>query len=739
MEAFKLFGSLVVEHVDKATQEVEKFSRQVDQTQASLDKTTAAFDQAQKEAEQYAAELNQAQKAAVPAAQAMTKVKDALSKTAAAVGTAGALGAGLKVFVDQVMELGKAGAAVTQTAESFQRLVVGLGGSTDMLGRLQAASRGTVDDVKLMSSTTALLSGTSGELARSLLETTPQLMEMAKAANKLNPTLGDTTYMYESLALGIKRGSPMILDNLGITVSLEQANRKYAQALGVSVDALTKEQQQQALLNAVLDKGNILVQQAGGNTLSAVDSMARLEAATKNLSDELRAGLAPALADAAEGAVILMTGRRKLEQAVSEHGATVTKQAKSYEEYRTELERAAKAAGYTVDAQGNLNRVQQTGGGVIFRLVEANYLLSEAEFEQGKAAEAAREVAERLGDTRAEAIAGTRRWAMTEEELQAAQASAAAAREQAVESIDAYARAMDEAQAAARDLAIQESGLAESLKGADNAALGKEAINQLNQSLRDGKISGSDYQAMVRDIQLSFGLATRESLALAENIGIVTRAAEQGVIPSEKLSEAIETLKKDAGDGSVDVGALLASQGASSEDIGTFLANVEKAAAKNKDLAEQTGNISETATIAREALAEYDGVLLSNKDNSEKAAKATEEYRLKVEELKAQMDQLTDKTVKVTMIQTTTTGTTGTTSGSGQASGLDSFIVPPGYPHDSYPLRVQSGEMVTVTPANERNRAGRGGGMTVWGDLTVVVQGADGLSADEIMARAQVR
>lgn len=40
------------------------------------------------------------------------------------------------------------------------------------------------------------------------------------------------------------------------------------------------------------------------------------------------------------------------------------------------------------------------------------------------------------------------------------------------------------------------------------------------------------------------------------------------------------------------------------------------------------------------------------------------------------------------------------TSGPGFATGAD-FIVPPGYPNDSYPMRVQSGEHVTVTPAGQ--------------------------------------
>lgn len=55
-----------------------------------------------------------------------------------------------------------------------------------------------------------------------------------------------------------------------------------------------------------------------------------------------------------------------------------------------------------------------------------------------------------------------------------------------------------------------------------------------------------------------------------------------------------------------------------------------------------------------------------------------------------------NKTVKI--IQQIVTKYPGT----GHAGGAD-FIVPPGFPNDSFPMRVQSGERVTVTPANQVN------------------------------------
>lgn len=62
----------------------------------------------------------------------------------------------------------------------------------------------------------------------------------------------------------------------------------------------------------------------------------------------------------------------------------------------------------------------------------------------------------------------------------------------------------------------------------------------------------------------------------------------------------------------------------------------------------------------------------------------------------------------------------------GKASGAD-FIVPPGYPNDSYPMRVQSGEHVQVTPAGEKPT---GSGNTVI--MTNYI--ADSISEDALLA-----
>lgn len=60
----------------------------------------------------------------------------------------------------------------------------------------------------------------------------------------------------------------------------------------------------------------------------------------------------------------------------------------------------------------------------------------------------------------------------------------------------------------------------------------------------------------------------------------------------------------------------------------------------------------------------------------------------------------------------------------GKAAGAD-FVVPPGYPNDSYPMRVQSGEHVQVTPPGEKPSGN---------NVTINAYVADSISEDALLA-----
>ena len=261
---------VIIQAVDKASKEIGKVSTALNDIDKSSGKGAAGFDAA------------------------MSKV---MLTAGAVAGSAAAMGAALK----SAFEIGQQGAAVNQTADSFDLLLKTVGGAPDLLDQLRRASRGTVDDMTLMSATATLLAGTSDELSKALADASPQILELAKAANKLNPQLGDTAFLYNSLMTGIKRGSPMLIDNTGITLKLGEANEKMAKSLGKTTEELTSEEQKLAILNATLEAGDNMLRQVGGNVDSLTDSYSQLGAALKNTGDKLKGIAAPAITEQVDG------------------------------------------------------------------------------------------------------------------------------------------------------------------------------------------------------------------------------------------------------------------------------------------------------------------------------------------------------------------------------------------------------------------------------------------------------
>jgi len=76
-----------------------------------------------------------------------------------------------------------------------------------------------------------------------------QLEELAIGAGKVSKALGrDFTDSFDRLVRGISKAEPELLDELGITLRLEEATNRYAKALGVNAKELTTYQRSQAVL-----------------------------------------------------------------------------------------------------------------------------------------------------------------------------------------------------------------------------------------------------------------------------------------------------------------------------------------------------------------------------------------------------------------------------------------------------------------------------------------------------------
>ena len=150
---------------------------------------------------------------------------------------------------------------------SFERLAQDLGSSGDvMLNKLNEVSKGTISNKDLMLSVNkAVALGVGNNM-----EDLARLLEIARVKGQ---ALGvDTTQAFNDMVTGIGRGSPLILDNLGI---ITKGWAEEAAATGQAMDA-------QFIMNKILADGAVELANIGEVALTPQERMAQL---TKQFSD----------------------------------------------------------------------------------------------------------------------------------------------------------------------------------------------------------------------------------------------------------------------------------------------------------------------------------------------------------------------------------------------------------------------------------------------------------------------
>ena len=281
-------------------------------TQAELTAARAAEQLAQAQnrtaqsAAQAAAAESRAEKAALQLAQAQAKANQVAqsgggyfqqmgaamqSSILGIVGPAAIATTAIK-GIELAINAAQSGAQLQGIEQSFRSLAQ-TGGQTaeTLLTKMRAAAQGTISDAKLMESANTGLLLTNGKMAAEL----PRLIEIARASARA--TGQEVSFVFDSLTRGISRGSPMIIDNAGITLNAAKAFDDYAASIGKSADQLTKAEQQQATLNAVVAAGNDIIAKTGGTVASNAELYAKANTQienAKNRASELAAdGLAP--------------------------------------------------------------------------------------------------------------------------------------------------------------------------------------------------------------------------------------------------------------------------------------------------------------------------------------------------------------------------------------------------------------------------------------------------------------
>lgn len=208
---------------------------------------------------------------------------------AAAAGTTALAGAAAKLAIDA--------APLEQVEAAFEGLAESAGrGKDEMLAALQESSAGMISNRDLMLSFNEAAQLVSVDFASKLPDAMDALGKVSAATGK------DLNFLLDSLVVGVGRLSPMILDNLGITVDLSEAYEDWARSQGVAdselsgfVKTMTKAQQQEALMDQVLTRLADNTAAMPDITGSAAAGIASLGATFQNAKDSIGKAFVPAL------------------------------------------------------------------------------------------------------------------------------------------------------------------------------------------------------------------------------------------------------------------------------------------------------------------------------------------------------------------------------------------------------------------------------------------------------------
>ncbi len=200
----------------------------------------------------------------------------------AAIGGVTALSAG-------VVALGVRGSKIAPIEAGFRNLAAAVGQSGDEMLRVAGtATKGLISDLDLMQAANkGLLLG--------LPLTTESIGDLSAAAVVLGRAMGqDAGKSMDDLITALGRSSPLILDNLGLTVKVGEANERYAAQLGTTASALTDAEKKTAFYEAAMEAARTKVAELGGVQLTFADRLQIVRVGVQNMVDQLASAIATA-------------------------------------------------------------------------------------------------------------------------------------------------------------------------------------------------------------------------------------------------------------------------------------------------------------------------------------------------------------------------------------------------------------------------------------------------------------
>ena len=189
----------------------------------------------------------------------------------------------------EFIKVSKEAAYLKQINMAFESMATAAGkSSTAILDSMRELSGGTISAMEMIQSANrAMILGIP-------IDDLDKMMKIARAS--ATATGSSVKQMFDDIVVGVGRQSRMILDNLGILVKVEEANKNYAEMVGIVGRELTDAEKRQAFLNEVLIAGEDIIKKVGkaGQETTSAERWQQMTAAIADLRVEMGMKLLPA-------------------------------------------------------------------------------------------------------------------------------------------------------------------------------------------------------------------------------------------------------------------------------------------------------------------------------------------------------------------------------------------------------------------------------------------------------------
>lgn len=198
-----------------------------------------------------------------------------MGQTTLALSTVAVAAYGIKKVLDFEVEA----ESIKRVNSQFEMLAHNAGVAAGTLREgLERAAGGLVDTDELLGAANKALVTMGGNASK-----LPELLEIAK-----NSTLifgGTLTSNFEALNQAIATGQTRALRQLGLIVDSQEAYKRYANSIGVTVAALSEQEKKTAVLNSVLEKAKSAFAGNKTNLDDTTFAIQRLNVSIKEIKD----------------------------------------------------------------------------------------------------------------------------------------------------------------------------------------------------------------------------------------------------------------------------------------------------------------------------------------------------------------------------------------------------------------------------------------------------------------------